>query len=151
MSMRETSAKQQRKKQAYISLAIIAVMASLFGLSRVLEIELFDFDDTPVVEAVATPAPTPTPTPPPAGLYEVELPIIRGAHGEDAMRLQAYLNDIGYFHPNDMPVLQVDRNFGPRTEGAVIDFQNLVGLEPDGIVDFDTWYAILRIRESLGF
>ena len=145
--MRETSAKQQRKKQVYISLAIIAVMVSLFGLSRVLEIELYDFDYTPI-EVVATPAPTPTPPPPPAGLYEVELPIIRGAHGEDVMRLQGYLNEISYFHPDNIPTLQVDGNFGPRTEGAVIDFQTLAGLEPDGIVDFDTWYTLLRVRES---
>ena len=120
-------------------------MASLFGLSRVLEIELYDFDYTSA-EVVATP--TPTPTPPPAGLYEIGLPIAIGAHGEDVARVQVYLNDIAYFHPEHISTLHTDGIFGPITEGAVSGFQNLVGLYPNGVIDLDTWYMILRAREN---
>ena len=108
--------------------------------------------EEPVIEAAVTPAPTPTPTPtpppPPAGLHEIELPIEIGARGEDVARVQAYLNDIAYFHSEHISILQTDGIFGPRTEGAVLGFQNLVGLYPDGVVDLDTWYKILRVREN---
>jgi len=49
-------------------------------------------------------------------------------HGNDVFKLQHWLNTLG-FHTED-----VDGIFGPATEMSVRDFQENVGLFPDGIV-----------------
>lgn len=41
------------------------------------------------------------------------------------------------------PDLAVDGIFGPRTEQAVLEFQEMFGLAVDGIVGPETWHAIV--------
>lgn len=41
------------------------------------------------------------------------------------------------------PQLTVDGSFGPQTEDAVREFQQLFGLDVDGIVGPDTWHALV--------
>ena len=43
----------------------------------------------------------------------------------------------------DLPYVSVDGIYGDITESAVSDFQNIVGLDPTGVVDFDTWTALV--------
>lgn len=55
--------------------------------------------------------------------------------------LQLYLDTIGYFNGN-IPIVVVDGIFGPRTQEAVIAFQNAYDLTPDGIVGRNTWNTL---------
>lgn len=59
----------------------------------------------------------------------------RGAEGENVRRLQKALNRV-------LPPVQIDGEFGPKTEAAVIAFQKSRGLKPDGIVGRLTWAAL---------
>lgn len=59
----------------------------------------------------------------------------RGSTGTDVKTLQALLNGWGY-------QLDVDGNFGAKTEAAVRSFQQRMGLKPDGIVGDQTWAAL---------
>ncbi|NJO71325.1 MAG: peptidoglycan-binding protein [Oscillatoriales cyanobacterium RM1_1_9] len=38
----------------------------------------------------------------------------------------------------------VDGIFGPRTEAAVVAYQEARGMDPDGVVDERTWIALSR-------
>lgn len=55
--------------------------------------------------------------------------------------LQLYLDTIGYFNGN-IPIVVIDGIFGPRTQEAVIAFQNAYDLTPDGIVGRNTWNTL---------
>ncbi len=44
----------------------------------------------------------------------------------------------------DLPLVNPDGIFGEQTEKAVIAFQRIAGLTPNGIVDYATWRAITR-------
>lgn len=59
----------------------------------------------------------------------------RGSTGTDVKTLQALLNGWGY-------QLDVDGNFGAKTETAVRSFQQRMGLKSDGIVGDQTWAAL---------
>jgi D-alanyl-D-alanine carboxypeptidase (penicillin-binding protein 5/6) len=61
-----------------------------------------------------------------------------GAEGDLVMALQRTLN--ARITPS--PGIGVDGDFGPETEGAVKRFQTQAALEPNGIVDSDTWKAL---------
>ena len=61
--------------------------------------------------------------------------------GDYIKTLQYYLNIVSYFYPQ-IPMLAVDGIFGPKTKAAVIAFQEMFGLSPDGIVGRDTWKAL---------
>lgn len=67
-----------------------------------------------------------------ANLYEM---IKRGVKSSTVKILQTQLNKFGY-------KLDVDGEFGPLTQQAVIDFQTKYGLEVDGIVGNETWGAL---------
>lgn len=58
-----------------------------------------------------------------------------GDEGEDVSEIQSALTKLGY------PV-EVDGYFGSAMEYQVKNFQSVWGLEPDGIVGKDTYYAI---------
>jgi hypothetical protein len=60
----------------------------------------------------------------------------RGSNGSDVRFLQQKLKGLGY-DPGP-----IDGDFGPRTEGAVKDFQAARGLSADGIVGKQTWGAL---------
>lgn len=58
-----------------------------------------------------------------------------GSRGDDVKTLQKLLNNNGYS-------LDVDGNFGPKTQAAVKDYQEQNKLTVDGIVDKNTWGAL---------
>ena len=60
-------------------------------------------------------------------------------HGNDVFKLQHWFNNLG-FHMED-----VDGIFGPETELSVRDFQENVGLFPDGIVGPRTVKALINL------
>lgn len=64
-----------------------------------------------------------------------------GMSGDYIKTLQYYLNIVAYFYPQ-IPNINVDGYFGPKTKDAVIAFQEMFGLVPDGIVGRDTWKAL---------
>lgn len=66
-----------------------------------------------------------------------------GMRNRDVRELQTYLRVIGQ-NIAAMPVIEVTGYFGPETERAVITFQTLYGLEPNGIVGGFTWDSIAR-------
>jgi peptidoglycan hydrolase-like protein with peptidoglycan-binding domain len=66
-------------------------------------------------------------------------PLLIGSRSNDVRTLQTLLNGIARCNPS-METLVVDGVFGPRTQGAVREFQRLFGLPQDGIADMDTWY-----------
>jgi peptidoglycan hydrolase-like protein with peptidoglycan-binding domain len=60
----------------------------------------------------------------------------RGSQGDAVRACQSQLAHHG-------ASLQVDGDFGPRTEQAVRSFQQRHGLAVDGIVGPDTWFALV--------
>ena len=76
---------------------------------------------------------TPPPPPPPA------MPVLRlGSTGDAVRTLQETLNR---WYPS-LPPLDVDGDFGPRTDARVRYFQGRSGLVADGIVGPATWRAL---------
>lgn len=70
-------------------------------------------------------------------------PLRLGSAGPFVTVIQAALNEVGQNYPA-IPRLQVDSIFGPSTQDAVIRFQQIFGLNPDGIVGRATWYQLNR-------
>ena len=70
-----------------------------------------------------------------------------GMSGDYRKTLQYYLNIISYFDPQ-IPGIDVDGIFGPKTKAAVIAFQEMFGLSPDGIVGRDTWRVLSKAYET---
>lgn len=68
----------------------------------------------------------------------------QGSRGRSVFLIQRDLNRISQSFPA-IPKIQPDGIYGPLTEAAVREFQNVFGLEPDGIVGRNTWYAIERV------
>ena len=64
-----------------------------------------------------------------------------GMSGDYIKTLQYYLNIVAYFYPQ-IPNINVDGYFGPKTKEAVIAFQEMFGLVPEGMVGRDTWKAL---------
>lgn len=62
----------------------------------------------------------------------------KGSKGKFVVKLQEYLNAMADKYPS-LPKLKVDGEFGPKTEAAVLAFQNLFNLTEDGIVGNITW------------
>jgi peptidoglycan hydrolase-like protein with peptidoglycan-binding domain len=61
----------------------------------------------------------------------------RGMQGPSIRQVQEKLNELGAF-----PILAADGIFGPLTEAAVIAFQRLNKLNPDGIAGPITWNTL---------
>ncbi len=64
--------------------------------------------------------------------------IRRGDRGNGVRIIQYYLNFLGFFNPR-LSQISVDGVFGTETYNAVVNFQRLYGLTPDGIVGRSTW------------
>ena len=64
-----------------------------------------------------------------------------GDRGEKVTILQYFLSVLSAFDPY-IPPVTVDGVFGQRTEDAVVAFQKINGLTPDGVVGDVTWNAI---------
>lgn len=78
----------------------------------------------------------------------------RGDSGEDVYVVQQYLNEISGDYPAIPKIPVIDGVFGEATENAVIEFQRIFNLTPDGIVGPATWnkmtllyVAIRRLAE----
>ena len=75
-------------------------------------------------------------------------PLRIGSEAPEVRLLQESLNYIALSYPS-IPTLPVTGYFGPRTQEAVIAFQLLEGLEPNGLVQSTTWTAITDLYNTL--
>lgn len=76
-------------------------------------------------------------------------PLRLNSAGTDVRRLQVRLNRIGENYPRIPKIPSVDGIFSYSTEQAVIAFQEIFGLNVDGIVGKSTWYKIQNIYASV--
>ena len=77
-------------------------------------------------------------------MIELNLLMLRlGDNGSQVGTIQILLNGYGY-RDEDGDIIDVDNDFGPRTDYAVKAFQRAKGLQADGIVGFNTWSALLK-------
>ena len=76
-------------------------------------------------------------------------PIRRGNTGPNVVVIQVALNRISQSYPAIPKIPAVDGVFGSRTEAAVIAFQQVFGLTPDGIVGQATWYQLVRLYTAV--
>ena len=68
----------------------------------------------------------------------------RGYAGPAVVVIQTELNRIAHSYPAIPKISPVDGIFGKQTEHSVRTFQQVFGLDPDGIVGRATWYALVR-------
>ena len=72
-------------------------------------------------------------------------PLRNGSTGPNVVVLQVSLNRIAQNYPAIPKIPSADGIFGPRTEATVRAFQQIFGLDADGIVGPATWYAVVRL------
>ena len=72
-------------------------------------------------------------------------PLRRGTTGPSVVTIQTELNRISQSYPAIPKIPVVDGIFGARTEAAVRKFQEVFGLDVDGVVGSATWYALVRL------
>lgn len=71
-----------------------------------------------------------------------------GSRGDDVLQVQEYLNAIGETFP-EIPTVPANGVFGNQTQAAVIAFQRLEGLDPNGIVGAVTWNELVSLYSDL--
>ena len=76
-------------------------------------------------------------------------PLSLGSSGDKVRIVQLRLNRISDNYPSIPKIATVDGIFAEDTEAAIIRFQEIFGLTPDGIVGNATWYAINRIYNAV--
>ncbi len=76
------------------------------------------------------------------------VPLRLGSESEVVRLLQEYLNYISSFYPQ-IPTVSPTGYFGSRTQEAVIAFQRLLGLPPNGTVGAATWNEITSLYSDL--
>ena len=76
-------------------------------------------------------------------------PLRAGSSGPNVVVIQTSLNRIAQNYPAIPKIANVDGIFGSRTEASVRAFQEIFGLEPDGIVGRATWYALVRLYTAV--
>ena len=77
--------------------------------------------------------------------------LTEGMSGPGVQLLQYFLAIVGEFY-DALPrwqAEQIDGIFGPQTREAVAAYQRLVGLPITGVVDRETWYALLSTYQSV--
>ena len=72
-------------------------------------------------------------------------PLRRGSTGPGVVTIQTELNRISQSYPAIPKIPNVDGIFGARTEAAVRKFQEVFGLQVDGVVGRATWNALVRL------
>lgn len=77
------------------------------------------------------------------------VPLRAGTSSDEVRVVQIRLNRISTNYPAIPKIVSEDGVFASDTENAVIEFQNVFGLEADGIVGNATWYAIQYIYNSV--
>ena len=70
-----------------------------------------------------------------------------GDSGQIVYIIQAMLDALSAKYDN-MPRVEVGGNYTPQTAAAIRDFQHIVGLPQNGIVDSGTWNLLVRTSES---
>ena len=73
----------------------------------------------------------------------------RGSSGPYVVIIQVALNRISQNYPAIPKLSAVDGIYGSKTEQAVKKFQQIFGLQPDGVVGKATWYALVRIYTAV--
>ena len=76
-------------------------------------------------------------------------PLRRGTTGPGVVVIQTELNRISQNYPAIPKTVPVDGIFGARTEASVRKFQEVFGLDVDGIVGKATWYALVRLYTAV--
>ena len=76
-------------------------------------------------------------------------PLSRGSSGPNVTVIQVSLNRISQNYPAIPKIPGIDGIFGSKTEAAVIAFQRIFGLSPDGIVGPATWYELVRLYTAV--
>lgn len=76
-------------------------------------------------------------------------PLRRGSVGPNVVIVQTELNRISQNYPAIPKIAAVDGIFGARTENALMAFQRIFDLDPDGIVGPATWYALVRLYTAV--
>lgn len=77
-------------------------------------------------------------------MIEIDLLMLNlGDNSSQVGTIQILLNAYGY-RDSDGDILEIDNDFGSRTDYAVRAFQRANGLQADGIVGFNTWSALLK-------
>lgn len=76
------------------------------------------------------------------------IPLRLGSESEVVRLLQEYLNYIAGFYPQ-IPTVSPTGYFGSRTQEAVIAFQRMQGLPPNGTVGASTWNEITSLYSDL--
>lgn len=76
-------------------------------------------------------------------------PLQVGSTGPNVVILQVSLNRISQSYPAIPKIPVNDGIFGPQTRAAVVAFQEIFGLTPDGIVGPGTWYEVVRLYTAV--
>lgn len=71
-----------------------------------------------------------------------------GDTGAGVRNLQYYIDYLSRFY-STIPPLEMDGVFGDTTRDAVLALQRTFGLAEDGIVGYDTWYAMLDAYDGI--
>ncbi len=74
-------------------------------------------------------------------------PLEVGSTGSNVSLMQGFLSELRKPYPS-LPPVTVDGVFSTQTEAAVIAFQRLLNLTPNGIIGPATWYAIITERNA---
>ena len=76
-------------------------------------------------------------------------PLRRGSVGPNVVVVQTELNRISQNYPAIPKSAIVEGIFGAQTENALISFQRIFDLDPDGVVGPATWYALVRLYTAV--
>jgi peptidoglycan hydrolase-like protein with peptidoglycan-binding domain len=76
-------------------------------------------------------------------------PLRRGSSGPYVVVIQTSLNRIAQNYPAIPKIPDVDGIYGSRTEASVRAFQQIFGLNADGIVGKATWYELVRLYTAV--
>lgn len=74
-------------------------------------------------------------------------PLREGTRSIKVQEIQFFLNKIALFTTR-VPTIKIDSYFGSGTKAAVIAFQRLAGLTPDGVVGPATWNTLVEAYED---
>ena len=76
-------------------------------------------------------------------------PLRRGSVGPNVVIIQTELNRISQNYPAIPKVPNIDGIFGAQTESALLAFQEIFDLNPDGVVGPASWYALVRLYTAV--